>query len=194
MDIANIKAAATELKKAVMDGTSTGDSSATINIGDSSATMRVYYSCDGYGAAIYIDDVDANDRRWLDHQDFWVYQESVELMWANIYGSDHVSWFAKLAKQASEDERLSSVDAQTLPGRLGRAAGVKANLFREEARYWRALDRKAKIWSRSQAHAGKGPRARLAARLADALGGVSEFSYADAEFGISAYWRVSWDI
>lgn len=197
MDTTNIKSVAASLKQAIIDGAvpAYGDSSTTIESEGLRVAVNVYYAGDGkYFGSVYIDDVDANGRRWLNGIDWWVYQESVDLIFARIYGNDHASRFSMLAAQAAEDERLASVDAITLPGRLGRAAAAKANLYREEAAYWRRLDRKADMWSKNHACVGNGPAARLAARLADALGGSSEFSYSDAGFDVGAYWRVSWEL
>lgn len=191
MDTTNIKSVAASLKLAVMNGTSFGHESAVVD----GFTITVYYAGDGkYFGSVYIDDVDANGRRWLNGIDWWVYNVSVDVIYADAYGTVPDTRFACLARQAEEDERLAAVDATTLPGRLAMAAAVKANLYHDEARHWRRLDRKARHWAKNQALTGKGDRARLAAKIADALAGESEFSYSDSGFGIGAYWRVSWEL
>lgn len=197
MDTSIIKSVASNLKQAIIDGavSSCADSCTTIEFEGQRVMVNVYYAGEGrYFASVYVNDVDANGRRWLHPMDFWVYCASVDLTFANIYGSTYESPFTRLAKQAGQAERLASVDAITLPGRLGRSAAAKANLYREESAYWRRLDKKVHAWSVNQALVGNGPKARLAAKIADDLGGKSEFSESDSEHDISAYWRVSFEV
>jgi hypothetical protein len=137
-------------------------------------------------AVVWVADDSINHKRWLGHFDHWLYMESVNAEYAN---SDDQSHFAKLADQASEAERLAAVDAETLPGRLGRKAAAKANLFKEEVRYWRSLDRKTMAWASNHALVGRGNLAREVAKFTESKNGTSMFDF-DAT---KPSWRICYD-